>query len=366
VDVPLKMPDLATTGGAIKVLRWLVEPGRTIDRGEPLLEVETDKAVMQVESAAAGCLKTIVAAEGTEIQAGQTIAILERQTAARSSGTEQGMAAIAASPMPAVSPTPRPVPALHNVSRKSFFARNREARARRRSAVERPRTAAIALSVPQKVAARRMAESKRTVPHFYLQTSASAAAMVALRKAAPGGGLTWDAFFVRAAGKALENHERMNYRFEEDRLVAWPTAAVGVAVDLDGELFTLVIERAAEKSLEAISKEISAGVARLRAGDPEARMARPASLTISNLGGSGVESFAAVINPPESCILAVGKVMALAVVVDGQITVQDRVNFTLSVDHRVVSGKYAAGFLNTIVRQLESIDRSESEADSHE
>ena len=93
------------------------------------------------------------------------------------------------------------------------------------------------------------------------------------------------------------------------------------------------------------------GVARLRAGDPAARLSTRANLTITNLGGSGVESFAAVINPPESAILAVGKIMPVVTIVDGQVAVQSRVNLTLSADHRIVSGKYAARFLRAIVQR---------------
>ena len=147
----------------------------------------------------------------------------------------------------------------------------------------------------------------------------------------------------------------MTYRFEDDHLVPQGVDAVGLAVDLEGDLFTLAIEQPADKTLEEISREIAEGVARLRSGDPRARMARAAALTVSNLGGSGIESFAAVINPPESAILAVGKVMPVVTVVDGQIAVQNRVNLTLSVDHRVASGKYAAGFLAAIVRELERL-----------
>lgn len=340
MDVPLKMPDLATTGASIKVLRWLVEPGTAIRRGDPILEVETDKAVMQVEAATAGMLKAIVASEGAEIDAGETIAVLEGEGVATPP---------AASAQPVQVPASAPAERTELTSQddlRSFFARNRAARASSRTA--------IPLSVPQKVAARRMAESQRSVPHFYLQTSADARPMVARRKAS-GGGLAWDAFFVQAAGRALRSFDRMCCRFEDERLMAAPGVAVGVAVDVEGDLFTLAVDEPAKKSLEAISREIIAGVERLRAGDPGARVARPACMTISNLGGSGVESFAAVINPPESAILAVGKVMPVVAVVDGQVTVQERVNITLSVDHRVTSGKYAAGFLNAIVRELVSI-----------
>ncbi len=357
MDVEMRMPDLATTGSPIKVLRWLVDVGQSVRRGEPLLEVETDKAVMQVEAVISGRLSSVSAGEGDEVEAGRTIAIFETDRA--------GVAVRVPETSPATSETaPEPPPARDRDPaaagrRESFFARNREARAGRgRSPAipgpnDRPRT--IALSVPQRVVARRMEHSKQTIPHFYLQTSANAEAMAARRKALAGGPIAWDAFFVHAAGKALRRFERLTYRFEEDRLVSQGDDAVGLAVDLQGDLFTLAIERPADKGPEAISREIAAGVARLRSGDPRARLGRTASLTVSNLGGSGIESFAAVINPPESAILAVGKVMPAVTVVEGQVVVQNRVNLTLAVDHRVASGKYAAEFLGAIVQELECL-----------
>ncbi len=363
MDVPLRMPDLATTGASIKVLRWLVEPGRLVRRGEPLLEVETDKAVMQVEAAAEGLLKTLVASEGDEIDAGQTIAILEGESAAKSPlSSRPSETTVAHVPLPREKLDSG---ARHDGTRTSFFARNREARAQARSGRKSATTGTdvasrtIPLSVPQKVAARRMSESKRTIPHFYLQTSANAGRMVA-RRLATSSPIVWDAIFVHAAGKALQSFERMACRFEDDHLVVCPVPAIGVAVDIDDELFTIAVERPAEKSLEVISQEITSRLERLRAGDPLARIAAPACMTISNLGGSGIESFGAVINPPESAILAVGKVMPVAVVAEGQIVAQHRINLTLSVDHRVVNGKYAAGFLNAIVRELESTGRAEA------
>lgn len=357
MDVEMKMPDLATTGSPIKVLRWLVDVGQSVRRGEPLFEVETDKAVMQVESAVSGRLSSVSASEGSEVEAGETIAIFESDRA--------GLAVRVQEANPATSETAPDQPAARGRDpadagrRPSFFARNRESRARRGrgSAIpgpnDRPRT--IALSVPQRVVARRMEHSKQTIPHFYLQTSASADAMAARRKDLAGEPITWDAFFVQAAGKALRRFERLTYRFDEDRLVSQGTLAVGLAVDLQGDLFTLVIDQPADKAPEDISREIAEGVAWLRSGDPRARLGQTASLTVSNLGGSGIESFAAVINPPESAILAVGKVMPTVTVVEGQIAVQDRVNLTLAVDHRVTSGKYAAEFLEAIVRELESL-----------
>jgi pyruvate dehydrogenase E2 component (dihydrolipoamide acetyltransferase) len=326
MDVEIKMPDLATTGSSIRVVRWLVEVGQRVQRGQPLLEVETDKAVMQVESIVTGLVGSISAGAGDEVETGETIAILQTDTAGE--------------------------------GRRSFFARNREARAHgqvqegKATAFER-RT--IPLSVPQRVVAQRMQQSKQTIPHFYLQTSANAEGMIARRKSAEVETIAWDAFFVHAVGKALRAFERLALRFQDDQLVSPGTDAVGLAVDLEGDLFTLAIEDAAARNPGEISREITAGVARLRCGDPRARLAQRASITVSNLGGSGIESFAAVINPPESAILAVGKVMPVVAAVDGRLAIQNRVSLTLSVDHRVASGRYAAGFLGAIVQHLESI-----------
>ncbi|MGC8640745.1 MAG: 2-oxo acid dehydrogenase subunit E2 [Isosphaeraceae bacterium] len=349
MNVEMRMPDLATTGSPIKVLRWLVEVGQSVRRGEPLLEVETDKAVMQVESVLTGRLCSLAASEGDEVEAGKAIAVFETDQApvSVSAGIEPASAAMSVRAT-ASEPVHDGRTSLVAPRRQSFFARNAEARA------QRARGRSIALTVPQRVLARRMEESKRTVPHFYLQTSANAEAMVARRKAATGLPIAWDAFFVHAAGKALRQFERLACRFEEDRLVSRRIDAVGVAVDLQGDLFTLAIDRPADKTVEEISREIAEGVERLRSGDPRARMAHPAALTVSNLGGSGVESFVAVINPPESAILAVGKVNPVVTAVQGMIAIQDRVNLTLSVDHRVASGKYAAEFLAAIARELES------------
>jgi pyruvate dehydrogenase E2 component (dihydrolipoamide acetyltransferase) len=202
-----------------------------------------------------------------------------------------------------------------------------------------------------------MQQSKQTIPHFYLQTSANAGPIAARRKAAAERRRppVWDAYFVHAAARALRRFPKLCYRFEADTLVPQGVDAVALAVDFDEELFTLVLDSPADRPPEQLSDEIRAGVDRLRSGDPQARLARRANLTVSNLGGSNVESFAAVINPPESAILAVGKVRQVVTAVDGQLAIQERVILTLSVDHRVASGKYAAGFLGAIVEELESL-----------
>ena len=199
-----------------------------------------------------------------------------------------------------------------------------------------------------------MQQSKQTIPHFYLQTSANADPISARRQAS-GEKLAWDAFIVQAAGKALREFDRMCCQIEGDHLVQVENRSVGVAVSLDQALFVLPVSDPANKSLEEISQDIRDSVEKLRAGDKDIRKLQPACLTVSNLGAANVEAFTAIINPPESSILAVGKIEPRPVVANDQIVIQNRVTLVLSIDHRLVNGRYAADFLSKIVLELENI-----------
>jgi pyruvate dehydrogenase E2 component (dihydrolipoamide acetyltransferase) len=340
--VPMRLPDLATNDDSVTVVRWLVAVGGRVRRGEPIAEVETDKAVMTLESAVTGTVRALAVAPGGRAAIGEVVAVFDVEEGAPAPAGP--VAAPAAAREVARETRPGQAPVRPRVS---FFERNRRARGASSPEV-------VPLSVARRTLARKMRESKQTVPHFYLQASADAGPMGARRAATEGRKPAWDAFFVHAAGKALRRFDRMCYRFEDDQLVCQRVDAVAVAVDLDGELFAVAIDRPADRPPEAISEEIRASVEQLRGGDPRARTVRRADLTVSNLGATGVEAFAAVITPPESAALAVGAVRPVVVARDGRPVVEDRVALTLSVDHRVVNGKYAAGFLAAIVEEIEA------------
>ena len=180
--------------------------------------------------------------------------------------------------------------------------------------------------------------------------------MMARRKASEPAKLAWDAFFVLAASRAIAKFERFRCRLDGERLVPLETDAIGVAVDHENELYVIPVASPSAKTAERISEEIRQGAERLRRGDPEARRIHPALLTVTNLGACQVESFIPIINPPEAAVLGVGKVMAAPVARDdGRIGVEPRCTLTLSVDHRIASGKYAGDFLGAIVKELESM-----------
>jgi pyruvate dehydrogenase E2 component (dihydrolipoamide acetyltransferase) len=348
----MKMPDLAATESEIRIVRWLIEPGERIERGRAILEVETDKATMEVESVVSGVLAEVRARADETVSVGQVIAWFEVE------GTTPTILAAPVQPKAAQAPaTPSPVSAAAPVPMAGrsggMFARNRAASA----SAPVPASGDIPLTVAQRTAGRRLQESKQTIPHFYLQTSVNASAILARRQAAEPVRLAWDAFFVRAIARAIGRFERFRCRIAEDRLVASGTNAIGVAVDHEGELYVLPIDAPAAKTVEQISDEIHRGVERLRGGDPEARRIRPALMTISNLGMTGVERFLPIINPPEPAILGIGRAMLAPIVKDdGQIGVEPRMALTLCVDHRVASGRYAGEFLAAIVKELESVE----------
>jgi pyruvate dehydrogenase E2 component (dihydrolipoamide acetyltransferase) len=327
----MKMPDLSTTDSAIKLVRWLVQPGQWVKRGQSLCEIETDKAASEVESIVTGVLKEFRAQAGDMVVVGQELALFETETSA--------------SPVPSAAPAPAPAKGP------GLFARNRAAVPAPSPA---PATApAIVLSQPQQALGRRLQASKQNIPHFYLQASAGAEPMIR-RRAAASPKPVWEAFFVFAIGKVLQNFERIRWRLSGEGVNTAPNSDIGVAVDVRGELFVAPIAAPPGGSVEDISNDIRARVREIQEGAGEARRIRPAAITITNLGASSVESFAAIINPPEVAILAIGKIGPVPVVQDGRVVVQHRVALTLSADHRVINGKYAADFLGAIIREIES------------
>jgi pyruvate dehydrogenase E2 component (dihydrolipoamide acetyltransferase) len=354
----MKMPDLATNDSDVRIVRWMIEPGQAIERGRPLLEVETDKATMEVESPVSGVLQAVRAHANEAVAVGHVIAVLEVEgatptTAAAPAATAESVPLLRrSSAEPAPAPSTACKQAVAHGSPVGMFARNRAA------AVAGPTasTNAISLTLAQRVAGKRLQESKQTIPHFYLQTSVNAAAMIARRRAAEPAKLAWDSFFVLAVAKAVAKFDRFRCRLDGERLVPADTDAIGVAVDVDNELYVIPIASAAGKTVEQVSGEIGRGVEQLRSNDAEAKKIRPALMTITNLGVANVESFIPVINPPEPAILAIGRVAPTPVArADGSLSVEPRCTLTLCVDHRICSGRYAAAFVSAIVTELESL-----------
>jgi pyruvate dehydrogenase E2 component (dihydrolipoamide acetyltransferase) len=308
---------------------------------------------MEVESVSGGIVQSLLVQQDEEVMVGQEIAIILSK---EQSMSQENMAA-PKEKLPSASKENACSEKSDTVfgpskPRRGLFAKNKEKHLAEASVY-------VPMSSTQGIVAKRMQQSKQTVPHFYLQVTADAEAMAAVRnemkKTNPGQNVVWDAFFVQAAAKALEKFERMKCRWEDNKLIKSVNNAIGVAVDIDGNLYVIPIKNPLTKDITEISSEIISRVEEIQAGEPEAKKLEPANITISNLGGANIELFYAIVNPPEAAILAIGKIAPTPCVIDNEIAIRNQVKLSLSIDHRVVSGKYAADFLNAIIEEIQNI-----------
>lgn len=225
-----------------------------------------------------------------------------------------------------------------------------------------PRDERVPLTRMRKTIARRMAESTRTVPHFFLTSVADVTDLVSLRKQivaqqeAAGqtdARVTLNDFIVKACATALRRMPEVNVSFDEDALIRHGQVNVGIAVSLENGLVVPVVRNADALSLSQIAGEVRALAGRARDGKLRLEEYAGGTFTVSNLGMFGVEHFSAVINPPEAAILAVGAALREPAEHDGEIALRDRLRLTLSVDHRAVDGATGARFLQVVKSQLE-------------
>jgi len=225
------------------------------------------------------------------------------------------------------------------------------------------------LTAMRRVIARRMSESKQTVPHFYLTIDCEIDALLKIRAelnakftpalASPargggkGGGISVNDFVIRAAALALRQVPAANASWSEEGILLWETVDIAVAVALDDGLITPIVKAADRKGLATIANETKDLVARARAGKLKLEEFQGGTFSISNLGMYGVRDFAAVINPPHGGILAVGAGEPRPVVKNGSLAVATVMSCTLSCDHRAVDGAVGAQFLVAFKRLVE-------------
>jgi len=210
----------------------------------------------------------------------------------------------------------------------------------------------------QQVMARRLVESKTTVPHFYVQNEVDMAAAADLRKQLQGalgdeGKVSYNDIVIKACALALRAMPEVNTQWRDGQFALLSAVNIGMAVNIPDGLVVPVIRDADHKTLREISAEARALAAKGREGKLAPREMEGGSFTVSNLGMFDVEEFQAIVNPPESAILAVGSIQEKPAVVDGQVVVRPRMKLTLSVDHRVIPGVPAAQFLQKVKQLLQ-------------
>jgi pyruvate dehydrogenase E2 component (dihydrolipoamide acetyltransferase) len=419
------MPRLSDTMEEGTVLRWLKRDGEHVRRGEELVEIETDKAAMVYESDQEGLLQ-IVAPEGDTLAVGATIAHVGETGAAETLSTETPVPANRASrqasaptdvavhesayPIPQPADTPvhqgegrvKASPLARRIAREGGVDLHTiagtgpggrivkadveaaelspagtpaiEASSAPASLVERVATAKgdttiVELTRTQQTIARRMAESKATIPDFALQAEIDMERCVELRselkRLSPEEAPTYNDMVVKACALALHEHPRANGSYRDGKLQLHSRVNVGVAVAADsddpmgGALVVPTVFDAALKSLGEIARETRALAERVRAGTITPPELGGGTFTVSNLGMYGIRSFTAIVNPPQAAILSVGSLAPRAVVKaggtdgGGEIVARHTMAVTLACDHRILYGADAARFLARIRALLE-------------
>jgi pyruvate dehydrogenase E2 component (dihydrolipoamide acetyltransferase) len=388
--ISIVMPALEMAQETGRLVAWLKKEGDTIAKGDLLLEIETDKAVLEVEAAADGILSGVVGQAGTDIPVGQTIAwILEPgedvpankvvevpvtsapvEAKSRLEGVSPQLGISAASVSPKARRLAQEAGIDLNAVRGS--GQNGEILASDIQFLIDATTAVPNIPAPQyeqlssigRLMAERTAQSWSTVPHFFLQQEADATALNAARAALGptiehefGVKLTHTDILVALVARALARHPRVNASWIEGGIRANREVNVAIAMAVEDGVVAPVIRHAANSSLGEISKRRRELTDRARTG-----RLRPADLaggtfTISNLGMFHIDSFCAIITPPQAAILAVGQIAEKAVVLDGAITVRPRFSLTISCDHRVLDGAKAATFLHDLAESIHSPER---------
>jgi pyruvate dehydrogenase E2 component (dihydrolipoamide acetyltransferase) len=412
MPIKIEMPKLSDTMEEGTVVRWLKKEGEEVEIGDIIAEIETDKATMEMEAFDEGTLSSISVPEGGRAPVGSVIAILledgestDDSTAAPTPAakTPAAIAAPVAAPVAAptatndggrlkVSPLARKIAAAEGIDLSTVTGTGPGGRIVKTDlsgaaasapaaatpapvAAPTPAKAApvplspvasgedkrVELSSMRKIIAGRLLLSKTTIPHFYLHLEVDAAPLMELRKqinaqseASHGNKYSVNDFVVKALINASVAVPEANASFNGDHIVQFAHVGISVAIAVEDGLVTPVVKNAEQKSLLQISKEIKEMAVRARDKKLMPNEFDGGTVTISNLGAWGIESFDAIVNPPQAAILSVGGIIEKPVVKDGVIVPGLRMNLGVSCDHRVVDGAVAAKFLGEIKRLIEN------------
>jgi pyruvate dehydrogenase E2 component (dihydrolipoamide acetyltransferase) len=369
------------------ILNWLKNAGDAVTPGEVLAEIETDKAIMELEAYEAGILERVLVGAGQRVAVGvpiavigdgsRTVAVPPIQVAAPTPADPVRAASADRADRPKASPLARKIATEVDVDLSTIIGSGPGGRIVRRDVesaaaalrdTENPCAARpmggdsdeIRLTTLQQVAAKRLTESKQNAPHFYLTAAVDVTELLAFRDsinaglaAADGPKVSINDLLVRAVALALHTNPALNVSFGGAVLRRHRGVHIGVTVAVDAGLVVPVVRDADRKTVPQIALETKELAGRARTGKLRADEMSGGTFTVSNLGMYGIEQFAAVINPPEAAILAVGAAVEEVRLIGGEVVARNILRATLSADHRALDGSTAATFLQDLTRLLE-------------
>ncbi|AIL65172.1 Dihydrolipoyllysine-residue acetyltransferase component of pyruvate dehydrogenase complex [Rickettsiales bacterium Ac37b] len=415
MPIEVLMPALSPTMTEGNLSKWLKQEGDKVSPGDVIAEIETDKATMEVEAVDEGILGKILIQAGTQavpvnqlialiLEEGEEASILNSYSASSSvlavdtksnesvTITQSNIsvntvsANITDTKRTFASPLAKRLAKELNVDINTIQGHGPHGRVIKDDVLEASKNPALVscsskvpvvntsglyrnpeeyVKIPndnmRKVIAKRLLESKQTIPHFYLNIECEMSKLMTLRqtlnsstdKENPLYKLSVNDFIIKAVALALRDIPNANASWNDDAILKYNNIDVSVAVATPGGLITPIVRNAEQKSLITISNEMKDLIVRARANKLKPEEFQGGSFTISNLGMYNIKNFSAIINPPQSCILAVGATSERAVVKDGSIVAEHIMDVTLSCDHRVVDGAVGAEFLSAFKKYVE-------------
>lgn len=397
----ITMPAFSSTMETGKLIKWLVSEGDKIKSGQPIAEIETDKAVADIEATTDGYLARILISEpDTDIPVNEKMAIIlgenedqnqldeyisgEPPQSREPSGNEENKINSARTRSDAkTSPGARRVAdeagiditQVKGTGPKGRITKNDVLQYLSDSGTESVATPdpgknsgnedfrddhgpnSMAISPMRNAIAQRLSDSKRNIPHFYIETDINLDNLMQTRAGLPVAGnkkASLNVFFIKAAALAVREVPLINSSWNDDVITRKASINIGIAVGIDEGLVVPVIEQADTKDIPLLSDESNQLIEQARNKQlPQTKIGN-ASITISNLGMYKINRFYAIINPPESCILALGAVTKKPVVINDGIHISNIMTCTMSADHRVIDGVTAARYLNSLKNLLEN------------
>ena len=336
-----------------------VKVGDFVRTGQPILEIETDKATMELESPDDGYVKAVLVQLGQTVPVGTSVVLLAEKDEQIPAETLEKIKAsqTALSQMDTEAATAEPIEHAEELRDDDLVT------AVQQEQVYQPDKLKLGQTVPmtkfQKITAERMLHSKRQIPCFYLNVQADFTELAALRERLNESSqvrVSYNDFIIRALADALAKNPLMTGRLEQDNIVLADKLNVAFAVAVADGVITPVIKDVAGKNLADIATQRAALAEKARGNQLHIEDLEGACITISNLGSYGVDSFIPIVPPNQAAILGLGRIKDIPVPQGGDFTVRKVMNMTLSVDHRIVNGAYAAEFLDSLRFILEAAD----------
>lgn len=411
MPIEILMPALSPTMKEGNLAKWVKKEGDKIKSGEVIAEIETDKATMEVEAVDEGILGKILIQEGTEnVAVNACIALILNEGEDKKSletyvsktvapakieekkeevkvaapvtnilSSQQNQASASYSSVNKASPLAKRIARDEGISLSQILGSGPRGRIIKDDVLDFISSGGARVGVirrnPQefyavknnnirKVIAKRLLESKQNVPHFYLSCELNISKLMELRLALnevaehdengnPAYKVSVNDLVIKAVAMALKKVPMANSAWSDDAVLVYNNIDISMAVAIDGGLITPIIKNADQKTIQAISNETKQLAKKARDGKLQPEEFQGGSFSISNLGMFGIDNFAAIVNPPQSCILAVARGVEKPIVEHGQIKIATMMNVTLSSDHRSVDGAVGAEFLKALRRYIE-------------